>query len=62
MKITKLNYQELRQINGGCSNGKVGHMLGACWAKFLNWLDNRSAYKMIETIDSNGGAIAGTSA
>jgi len=60
--MKNLNYFELKSINGGCSDGRVGHMLGACWAKFRNWLDEKSVDKMIESIDENGGAVAGYSA
>lgn len=60
--MKKLNNIELKQINGGCSDGKVGHMFGACWAKFRNWLGHRRADKMIEHVDSTGGANGGYSA
>ena len=62
MKLKDLDLTELKTINGGCSSGRVGHMFGACWAKFRNWLENSAADDMIELVDSNGGAIAGYSA
>lgn len=59
--MQNLNYFELISINGGCG-GRVGEILGCYYARFRNWLDDRSADKMIEFIDNNGGATAGHSA
>ena len=59
--MKNLNYFELISVSGGCS-GRVGELLGCYYARFRNWLDDRSADKMIELIDDNGGAMAGYSA
>ena len=59
--MENLSYHEQLTTNGGCS-GRVGELLGCYYARFSNWLSDKKADKMIQLIDSNGGALGGQSA